>query len=45
MPGALVPIRNLNLLLSGPLPSIGLPNASTTRPSNSSPTGTSTIAP
>jgi hypothetical protein len=32
-------------LRSGPLPSIGLPSASTTRPSRPLPTGTSTMVP
>ena len=44
-PGATRSIgRNLSALISGP-PSIAWPNALTTRPSRSSPTGTSTILP
>ena len=43
MPGALTSIRDLLSELIGPLPSIGLPKASTTRPKSSFPTGTSTI--
>uniref|UniRef100_A0A6B0VAQ7 Putative secreted protein n=1 Tax=Ixodes ricinus TaxID=34613 RepID=A0A6B0VAQ7_IXORI len=45
MPGALTPTRALPLHATGPLPSMGLPRASTTRPRSSGPTGTSTIAP
>ncbi|KAH9415508.1 hypothetical protein DERP_015036 [Dermatophagoides pteronyssinus] len=45
IPGALTPTRARVLVLIGPLPSIGLPKASTTRPSNSAPIGTSTMAP
>ena len=44
-PGATFSITSLSLALIGPLPSIGWPNASTTRPSNSGPTGTSRILP
>jgi hypothetical protein len=39
MPGALTSTRARVLALIGPLPSIGLPSASTTRPSSSLPTG------
>ena len=45
MPGALTSTRRRSVALIGPLPSIGLPSASTTRPSRPLPTGTSTIAP
>ena len=45
MPGAFTSTRARLAELIGPLPSIGLPSASTTRPSSSLPTGTSTIAP
>jgi hypothetical protein len=45
MPGALVSTRRRSVAWIGPLPSIGLPSASTTRPSRPLPTGTSTIAP
>ena len=45
MPGALTSTRLRCVVLSGPLPSIGLPRPSTTRPSNSLPTGTSTMVP
>ncbi len=45
MPGALTSTRVRVTSLSGPLPSIGLPSASTTRPSSPLPTGTSTMAP
>ena len=45
MPGAFTSTRARRVALIGPLPSIGLPSASTTRPSSSLPTGTSTIAP
>ncbi len=45
MPGALSPTLNRSLVPSGPLPSMGTPSASTTRPSSSMPTGTSTMAP
>ena len=44
MPGAFTSTRARLSLLIGPLPSIGLPSASTTRPSRPLPTGTSTIA-
>ena len=46
IPGALTSTLFLLIFLSKfSLPSIGFPNASTTLPSNSLPTGTSTIAP
>src|SRR5271166_882582 len=45
MPGAFTSTRRRSELTIGPLPSIGLPSASTTRPSSMSPTGTSTMAP
>ena len=45
IPGALTSTLLLSDELIGPLPSIGLPNASTTLPNNSFPIGTSTIAP
>uniref|UniRef100_A0A6B0UWL4 Uncharacterized protein n=1 Tax=Ixodes ricinus TaxID=34613 RepID=A0A6B0UWL4_IXORI len=45
MPGAFTPTRARDLHPRGPLPSMGLPRASTTRPRSSGPTGTSTIAP
>src|SRR5271165_2807754 len=45
MPGAFTSTRRRSELTIGPLPSIGLPSASTTRPSSISPTGTSTMAP
>ncbi len=45
IPGALTSTRRFSSLSIGPLPSIGLPNASTTRPSRDFPTGTSTMAP
>eukprot|EP01139_Manchomonas_bermudensis_P000567 Amastigsp_a620_4154.p4 type:complete len:121 gc:universal Amastigsp_a620_4154:621-259(-) len=45
MPGALSSTRRRVSDLIGPLPSIGLPSASTTRPRMPMPTGTSTIAP
>ncbi|KAL5336697.1 hypothetical protein BJX70DRAFT_266102 [Aspergillus crustosus] len=44
IPGALSWARLLALVLRGPLPSMGLPRASTTRPRSSGPTGTSTCA-
>jgi hypothetical protein len=44
MPGALTSTRLRSLASIGPLPSIGLPSASTTRPSKPLPTGTSTMA-
>ena len=45
MPGALTSTRRFSVASIGPLPSIGLPRASTTRPSRPLPTGTSTMAP
>lgn len=45
IPGALISILRLWLDLIGPKPSIGFPKASSTLPNNSSPMGTSTIAP
>ena len=46
IPGALTStLVLLTLLLKAPLPSIGFPKPSTTRPNNSFPTGVSTIAP
>ena len=46
MPGALTSTLLLfNLLSNAPFPSIGFPKPSTTLPSNSFPTGVSTIAP
>ena len=44
MPGALTSTRMRLSALIGPLPSIGLPSASTTRPSRPLPTGVSTMA-
>ena len=44
-PGATFSILSVSLDLIGPLPSIGFPSASTTRPISSSPTGTSKIFP
>ncbi|CAI8158451.1 MAG: Uncharacterised protein [Methanobacteriota archaeon] len=44
IPGAFTSMRLRVLDLIGPLPSIGFPNASTTRPKRSFPTGTSTIS-
>src|SRR6185312_3993101 len=44
-PGATFSTGELSLALTGPLPSIGLPSASTTRPSSSGPTGTSRMRP
>ena len=44
-PGATRSIGAVRLALIGPLPSIGLPSASTTRPSSSGPTGTSRMRP
>ena len=43
MPGAGHSTGRDSVVLMGPLPSIGLPSASTTRPSIASPTGTSTM--
>src|SRR2546429_4242083 len=40
-----LPICECDCALIGPLPSIGLPSASTTRPSSASPTGTSRMRP
>ena len=45
MPGAFTSTRLRVGAAIGPLPSIGLPRASTTRPSRPLPTGTSTMAP
>jgi hypothetical protein len=45
IPGAFNSTLLLYLALTGPFPSIGLPKASNTLPSISSPMGTSTIAP
>src|SRR3984885_7316974 len=45
MPGALTSTRRRSANTTGPLPSIGLPSPSTTRPSRPGPTGTSTIEP
>ena len=45
MPGAFTSTGRRSLLSIGPLPSIGLPSASTTRPSRPWPTGTSTMRP
>src|SRR3954452_21202892 len=45
MPGALTSTRRCSLATIGPLPSIGLPRPSTTRPSRPGPTGTSTMVP
>jgi len=45
IPGAFISTLFLLLVLTGPNPSIGLPRASNTLPSISSPIGTSTIAP
>ena len=42
-PGATFSIGDVSAALIGPLPSIGLPKESTTRPRSSSPTGTSRI--
>ncbi len=44
-PGATFSITSVSLALIGPLPSIGLPSASTTRPRSSGPTGTERILP
>src|ERR1700733_2363630 len=44
MPGALTSTRAFFSALIGPLPSIGSPSASTTRPRSPFPTGTSTMA-
>ena len=45
MPGALSSTRRRSVEAIGPLPSIGLPRPSTTRPSKPLPTGTSTMVP
>jgi len=45
IPGALISTLFLLVVLTGPNPSIGLPKASKTLPSISSPMGTSTMAP
>jgi len=45
MPGAFTSTRRRSVATIGPLPSMGLPSASTTRPSRPLPTGTSTMAP
>ena len=44
-PGATFSITSVILALTGPLPSIGCPSESTTRPINSGPTGTDRIRP
>ena len=44
-PGATFSTGEVNLVLIGPLPSIGFPRASTTLPTSSGPTGTSKILP
>jgi len=41
MPGALSSTRRVSVAATSPRPSMGLPRASTTRPSSASPTGTS----
>ena len=43
-PGATFSIGELSLVSMGPLPSIGMPRESTTRPSSASPTGTEVAA-
>ncbi len=45
MPGAFTSTKRRSVASIGPLPSIGLPRASTTRPRRPLPTGASTIAP
>ena len=45
MPGAFTSTRRRSTSCNGPLPSIGLPSPSTTRPSRPLPTGASTMAP
>src|SRR3954468_5449718 len=45
MPGALTSTRRRSVVSIGPLPSIGLPSASTTRPRRAFPIGTSTMGP
>ena len=45
MPGAGLSMRRCSVVLIGPLPSMGLPSASTTRPIRASPTGTETTSP
>ena len=45
MPGAWISMRRSATLVSAPPPSIGLPRASTTRPSRPSPTGTDRMRP
>ena len=45
MPGALTSILRVSVVLIGPLPSMGTPSASTTRPMSPSPTGTCAILP
>ncbi len=44
-PGATFSTASVNFASIGPLPSIGLPKASTTRPKSSGPTGTSNTRP
>ena len=44
-PGATFSIGDVSSVSIGPLPSMGLPSESTTRPSSASPTGTSRIRP
>jgi len=44
-PGATRSMGEVRVVFSGPLPSIGVPSASTTRPSSSGPTGTSRMRP
>ena len=44
-PGATRSKGDFNLAFTGPLPSMGIPSASTTRPSSSGPTGTSRMRP
>ncbi len=44
-PGAIFSIGEVILASIGPLPSMGIPKESTTRPINSGPTGTSRIRP
>jgi hypothetical protein len=45
MPGALISTRRRSFVSIGPLPSIGMPSAFTTRPTVASPTGTSMMRP
>ncbi len=44
-PGATFSMTSVTLALTGPLPSIGCPSASTTRPISSGPIGTSRMRP